>query len=76
MSLEQENLSITLLKDGIKLSLNLLVASHHGGLWERLIRMLRKVLNAEGLCAVPSCVRQKQFSTVVPLLPFQLTHKT
>ena len=35
-----------LLQHGIKWSFNTPAASHHGGVWERVIRMIRKVLNS------------------------------
>lgn len=44
MSLNQDKLRNSLLKGGIKWTFNPPSASHHGGVWERLIRMVRKVL--------------------------------
>lgn len=50
-----------LLQKGIKWIFNPPAGSHHGGVWERLIRSVRKVLNSilkvqnldeEGLCTV------------------------
>ena len=35
-----------LLQEGVKWSLNMPAASHHSGVWERLIRMVRQVLSS------------------------------
>ena len=44
--LNQEKIQKSLLHSGVKWSFNTPAASHHGGVWERLIRMVRKVLNS------------------------------
>ena len=45
-ALNQKKIQNTLLQSGIKWSFNTPAASHHGGVWERIIRMVRKVLNS------------------------------
>lgn len=61
VSLNQDKIRNSLLKDNIKWSFNPPAASHHGGVWERIIRMVRKVLlsvlhqqvlDDEGLCTI------------------------
>lgn len=63
VSLDQDKIRNSLLKDNIKWSFNPPAASHHGGVWERIIRMVRKVLlsvlhqqvlDDEGLCTILS----------------------
>lgn len=44
--LNQERLKGALLQDGIRWSFNPPGASHHGGVWERIIRMVRKILTS------------------------------
>lgn len=45
-ALNHEKIQNTLLQSVIKWSFNTPAASHHGGVWERTIRMVRKVLNS------------------------------
>ena len=44
--LNQEKIQKSPLYSGVKWSFNTPAASHHGGVWERVIRMVRKVLNS------------------------------
>ena len=45
-ALDQKKIQSSLLQSGVKWSFNTPAASHHGGVWERIIRMVRKVLNS------------------------------
>ena len=45
-SLDERKIQAALLPDGIDWSFNPPAASHHGGVWERLIRSVRQVLNS------------------------------
>ncbi|KAK0131909.1 hypothetical protein N1851_033296 [Merluccius polli] len=77
MSLNERNIQDALLPDGIEWSFNPPAASHHGGVWERLIRSVRQVLNStlhqqsiddEGLqtlfCEVEAILNNRPLSTV------------
>ncbi|KAM7393992.1 hypothetical protein PAMP_020821 [Pampus punctatissimus] len=46
ISLNERKIQEALLPDGIEWSFNPPAASHHGGVWERLIRSVRQVLNS------------------------------
>ncbi|KAF7650068.1 hypothetical protein LDENG_00131850 [Lucifuga dentata] len=76
-SLNEGKIQGSLLPDGIQWSFNPPAASHYGGVWERLIRSVRQVLNStlhqqtiddEGLqtifCAVESILNNCPLSTV------------
>lgn len=76
-SLNQGKIQGTLLPDGIQWSFNPPAASHHGGVWERLIRSVRQVLNStlhqqtiddEGLqtifCEVEAILNNRPLCTV------------
>ena len=61
LTLNQHQVKDSLLQHGVKWSFNPPAASHHGGVWERLIRMVRcilcsvlhqQTLDDEGLCTV------------------------
>lgn len=45
-ALNHKKIQGALLQSGVKWSFNTPAASHHGGVWERIIRMVRKVLNS------------------------------
>ena len=45
LSLEKDNFSNLLLSKGIQWAFNTPHASHHGGVWERLIRSVRKIID-------------------------------
>lgn len=77
MSFNQKKIQDALLPDGIEWSFNPPAASHHGGVWERLIRSIRQVLNStlhqqttddEGLhtlfCEVEAILNSRPLSTV------------
>ena len=77
ISLNQKKIQDALLPDGIEWSFNPPAASHHGGVWERLIRSVRQVLNStlhqqttddEGLhtlfCEVEAILNSRPLSTV------------
>ncbi|KAK0134388.1 hypothetical protein N1851_030045 [Merluccius polli] len=77
MSLNERKIQDALLPDGIEWSFNPPAASHHGGVWERLIRSVRQVLNStlhqqsiddEGLqtlfCEVEAILNNRPLSTV------------
>lgn len=77
MSLNERKIQEALLPDGIEWSFNPPAASHHGGVWERLIRSVRQVLNStlhqqciddEGLhtlfCEAEAILNNRPFSTV------------
>ncbi|XP_063049984.1 uncharacterized protein LOC134444684 [Engraulis encrasicolus] len=77
MSLHQKKIQDALLPDGVEWSFNPPAASHHGGVWERLIRSVRQVLNStlhqqttddEGLqtlfCEVEAILNSRPLSTV------------
>lgn len=44
--LNQQRIGGVLSRDGIRWSFNPPAGSHHGGIWERMIRMVRRVLNS------------------------------
>ena len=73
----KEKIQNTMLQKGIQWTFNPPAASHHGGVWERLIRMVRQTLNSiaheqplddEGLqtlfCEVESILNSRPISTV------------
>ncbi|KAL2092716.1 hypothetical protein ACEWY4_012514 [Coilia grayii] len=77
MSLNERKIQDALLPDGIEWSFNPPAASHHGGVWERLIRSVRQVLNStlhqqsiddEGLqtlfCEAEAILNNRPLSTV------------
>jgi hypothetical protein len=77
MTLNETKIQDALLPDGIQWSFNPPAASHHGGVWERLIRSGRHVLNStlhqqsiddEGLqtlfCEVEAILNNRPLSTV------------
>ncbi|XP_052470971.1 uncharacterized protein LOC128027405 [Carassius gibelio] len=77
MMLDKSKIQDALLPDGIEWSFNPPAASHHGGVWERLIRSVRYVLNStlhqqsiddEGLqtlfCEVEAILNNRPLSTV------------
>ena len=77
MTLNETKIQDALLPDGIQWSFNPPAASHHGGVWERLIRSVRHVLNStlhqqsiddEGLqtlfCEVEAILNNRPLSTV------------
>ncbi|XP_063063815.1 uncharacterized protein LOC134456380 [Engraulis encrasicolus] len=77
MSLHQKKIQDALLPDGVEWSFNPPAASHHGGVWERLIRSVRQVLNStlhqqttddEGLqtlfCEAEAILNSRPLSTV------------
>lgn len=45
-ALNHQKIQKALLQSGVKWSFNTPTASHHGGTWERIIRMVRQVLNS------------------------------
>ena len=76
-SLDERKIQAALLPDGIDWSFNPTAASHHGGVWERLIRSVRQVLNStlhqqsiddEGLqtlfCEAEAILNNRPLSTV------------
>ena len=76
-SLDERRIQGALLSDGIQWSFNPPAASHHGGVWERLIRSVRQVLNStlhqqtiddEGLhtmfCEAEAILNSRPLSTV------------
>lgn len=82
MSLNERKIQDALLPDGIEWSFNPPAASHYGGVWERLIRSVRQVLNStlhqqcidnEGLhtlfCETEAILNNRPLSTVSSDLP-------
>lgn len=79
LSMDQDKIRNSLLNDNIKWSFNPPAASHHGGVWERIIRMVRKVLwsvlqqqplDDEGLCTIlceaEAILNSRPITTVSP----------
>ncbi|XP_061882235.1 uncharacterized protein LOC133633659 [Entelurus aequoreus] len=78
-SLDDRKIQGSLLSEGIQWTFNPPAASHHGGVWERLIRSVRQVLNStlhqqiiddEGLhtifCEAEAILNSRPLSTVSP----------
>ncbi len=60
--LDQDKLQRTMAQEGIKWSFNPPAGSHHGGIWERIIRMVRKILNT---VLQQQCLDDEGFHTVL-----------
>lgn len=61
-SMDQDKIQRTLAQEGIKWSFNPPAGSHHGGVWERIIRMVSKILNA---VLRQQCLDDEGFQTVL-----------
>lgn len=44
--LNHQRIQGAVIQDGVEWSFNPLMGSHHGGVWERMIRMIRRILNS------------------------------
>ncbi len=61
-SLDHDKIQRTFLSEGIKWTFNTPAGSHHGGVWERLIRLVKKVLYST---LQQQCLDDESFHTIL-----------
>ncbi len=61
-SLDHDTIQSTFLSEGIKWTFNTPAGSHHGGVWERLIRLVKKVLYST---LQQQCLDDENFHTIL-----------